>query len=293
VPKVSIVMPTFNNDIYLQASIESILFQSYGDFEFIIIDDGSTDLTPTMLAMVKDPRVKIIRHESQLGLIASLNDGLYVAKGEYVARMDADDISFTDRLMLQVGFLEAHPHIDLCGTGMILSRQNNLKMNPQTHEEIRTWLLFHTCISHPTVMIRRSTVNRLQLSYNPAFPYAEDYELWNRIAPYVQMANLPQPLLYYRQHTGQVSQSFRDIQELSARRVRERQFSYIGVYPTEEEYQTHMDLVQFKINAHDYESYSRAARWAEKLLHHNSLNPYYNQDMLNIALSRCISNIPY
>ncbi len=292
-PKVSIVMPTFNNDIYLQASIESILFQSFRDFEFIIIDDGSTDLTPTMLAMVKDPRVRIIRHESQLGLIASLNHGLSVAKGEYVARMDADDTSSLDRLMLQVHFMEAHPQIDLCGTGMILSRQNNLKMNPQTHEEIRTWLLFHTCISHPTVMLRSSTIERLQIRYNPDFPYAEDYELWNRIAPLVKMANLPQPLHYYRQHTGQVSQSFRDIQDLSARRVRERQFSYIGVYPTEEEYQTHMDLVSFNINAHDYESYSRAAQWAEKLLHHNSLTPYYNQDMLNIALSRCISNIPY
>ncbi len=292
-PKVSIVMSTFNNDIYLQASIESMLFQTYRDFEFIIIDDGSTDSTSIMLDMVKDPRVKIVRHESQLGLIASLNHGLSIAKGEYVARMDADDTSSLDRLMLQVHFMEENPHIDLCGTGMILSRQGNHKINPLTHEEIRTWLLFHTCISHPTIMLRRSTIERLHIRYSSDFPHAEDYELWNRIAPYVQMANLPQPLLYYRQHAGQVSQSFRDIQELSARRVRERQFSHIGVYPTEEEYQTHMDFVHFNINAHDYESYSRAARWAEKLLHHNTLHPYYNQDMLNVALSRCISNLPY
>lgn len=292
-PKVSIIMPTFNNDIYLQASIESILFQTFRDFEFIIVDDGSTDLTPTMLAMVKDPRVKVIRHEQQLGLVASLNHALSAAKGEYVARMDADDTSFPSRLMIQVGFMEADPTIDLCGTGMILSRQSNPKINPLTHDEIRTWLLFHTCIAHPTVMIRSSTINRLHIRYNPDYPHAEDYELWNRIAPYVKMANLPQPLHYYRQHTGQVSKMHHDIQDFSARKVRERQFSYIGVYPTEEEYRTHMDLVEFNINVHDYESYSRAAQWAEKLLRHNSLYPYYNQELLNVALSRCISNIPY
>lgn len=292
-PKVSVIMSTYNNDIYLQASIESVLYQTYRDFEFIIIDDGSTDRTAHMLPMVKDPRVKVIRHDTRWGLVGSLNQGLSIAKGEYIARMDADDISFIDRLAIQVGYMEANPHIEICGTGLILSLQGNPKLNPVTHDEIQTWLLFHCCIAHPTVMMRRRTIDRLQIRYDPNYPHAEDYELWNRFAPHARMANLPIPLLYYRQHQGQVSRSFRETQEFSARRIHERQLSFIGVFPTEEEYKTHMDFVNFNIDANDYESYSRALQWAEKLLVHNSMYPYFNQQMLNTALSRCISHIPY
>ncbi|PZD93049.1 glycosyltransferase family 2 protein [Paenibacillus sambharensis] len=292
-PKVSVIMPVYNNAPYLQEAVSSILHQSFRDFEFLIFDDCSTDGSSEILASIRDPRVRLIRNPYNRGLIANLNEGLNMAQGEYIVRMDGDDVSLPDRIMLQVQFMDANPAVGICGTAFHVLGEAQPKVNPLSHEEIQAWLLFHCCLHHPTVIMRNSIMQQHYIRYDANYPHAEDYELWNRVASYVQMANLPQVLLYYRRHSGQVSSQHVHIQNDSAKRVRIRELNNLGLYPTEEEFGVHMRFVEFGINPHDPANYYPAWAWAQKLLYQNSVGNRYNQEALNTALSRCISQLPY
>jgi glycosyltransferase involved in cell wall biosynthesis len=285
-------MPVYNTAPYLMAAINSILWQTYGDLEFIIVDDRSTDGSAQMIDEVKDIRVKKIFHTEQMGVVASLNEALAIAQGEYIARMDSDDISALNRLEVQNAFMDQNPHIDLCATGFITKHPGPVKINPLHHEEIKVWLLFHCCIAHPTIMVRRSSLDRLGFSYDANYPHAEDYELWNRLASNAQFANLPLNLYYYRIHGGQVSSRHRQIQDYSARKIRQRQLTQLGMQLSDEEYSILMRLVEFRVNPGDFENYKTAAGFANWLLDQNRVYKVYNQDILNMALSRCISGQP-
>lgn len=274
-------------------AIHSILAQTYSDFELIVIDDGSTDGSTFLISQISDPRVIKIFHNTNRGLIASLNEGLKKANGEYIVRMDSDDISTPDRLAVQIAYMDQNPLIDVCGAAFTSSNGGSIKVNPASHDEIKTWLLFHCCICHPAIIMRNSMIRRLGIQYDSNYPHAEDYELWNRLAFQVQMANLPINVLYYRQHNGQVSNQHKAIQDATARRIRQRQFSKLGLELSDEENQIMLDILEFKINPYDYDSYTRALGFANWVLDQNSKYLVYNQELLNMAFSRCISHIPY
>lgn len=292
-PRASVILPVYNNAAFVLLAIHSILVQSYSDFELIVIDDGSTDGSAFLISQIADPRVIKIFHSTNRGLIATLNEGLNKATGEYIVRMDSDDISTPDRLDVQISFMDQNPLIDVCGAAFTTSSGGVLKVNPASHDEIKTWLLFHCCMCHPATIIRNSMIHRLGMQYDSNYPHAEDYELWNRLASQVQMANLPINLLYYRQHNGQVSNQHRAIQDATARRIRQRQFSQMGLELSDEENQIMLDILEFKINPYDYNSYAKASGFANWVLGQNSKYLVYNQELLNMAFSRCISHIPY
>lgn len=292
-PRVSVIMPVYNNAQYVQGAIHSILVQTYTDFELIVIDDGSTDGSAYLISQITDPRVRKVYHPQNRGLVSSLNEGLSMATGEYIVRMDSDDLSTPDRLGVQVSFMDQNPSIELSGAAYTTSIGGRPKVNPIHHEEISTWLLFHCCICHPTVIMRNSMVHRLGVQYDNNYPHAEDYELWNRLAPQIQTSNLPINLLFYRLHTSQVSNRFRAIQNDSARKVRQRQFAQLGLQLSDEENQIMLDFMEFKINAGDYNNYARALGFANWVLEQNRKYQVYNQEMLNLAFSRCISNLSY
>ncbi|WP_025685230.1 glycosyltransferase family 2 protein [Paenibacillus maysiensis] len=292
-PRASVILPVYNSAAFVLLAIHSILVQSYSDFELIVIDDGSTDGSALLISQITDPRVIKIFHSTNRGLIATLNEGLNKATGEYVVRMDSDDISTPDRLAVQISFMDQNPLIDVCGAAFTTSSGGVLKVNPASHDEIKTWLLFHCCMCHPATIIRNSMIHRLGIQYDSNYPHAEDYELWNRLASQVQMANLPINLLYYRQHNGQVSNQHKAIQDATARRVRQRQFSQMGLELSDEENQIMLDILEFKINPYDYNSYAKALGFANWVLDQNSKYLVYNQELLNMAFSRCISHLPY
>lgn len=292
-PRASVILPVYNNAAFVLEAIHSILAQTYTDFELIVIDDGSTDGSTFLISQISDPRVIKIFHNTNRGLIASLNEGLKKANGEYIVRMDSDDISTPDRLAVQIAFMDQNPLIDVCGAAFTSSNGGSIKVNPASHDEIKTWLLFHCCICHPAIIMRNSMIRRLGIQYDSNYPHAEDYELWNRLAFQVQMANLPINVLYYRQHNGQVSNQHRGIQDATARRIRQRQFSKLGLELSDEENQIMLDILEFKINPYDYDSYTRALGFANWVLEQNSKYLVYNQELLNMAFSRCISHIPY
>jgi glycosyltransferase involved in cell wall biosynthesis len=204
-------MSVFNGERFVAEAIESILNQTFRDFEFIIIDDGSTDGTAAVLRHYQEIDLRIVVHHQQnKGLIASLNAGCDLAQGRYIARMDADDVAIPERLDRQINYLEQFPAIALLGSSVNIiddrGRHLYFLKFPTADEKIKEWLydLHQVPISHPTVVFR-TEVLRATGGYRPALLAGEDYDLFIRIAERWQVANLEEPVLNMRRHANSVS----------------------------------------------------------------------------------------
>ena len=199
-------MPVYNGVKYLNEAIESILNQTFNDFEFLIIDDGSTDQSINKVQSYDDPRIKLIKNKKNIGQSATLNIGIELAKGEYIAIMDQDDISMPNRLKKQVEFMEKNQKIVVCGSWIELIGKYNFIAKTETEDElIKINLLTNHNLAHPTVMIRKQILKEKQLSYDTSYTTAQDYELWVRMFECCLFANLPEPLVKYRTHKKQKS----------------------------------------------------------------------------------------
>jgi glycosyltransferase involved in cell wall biosynthesis len=200
-PKVSVIMSVYNGIPFLKKSVESILNQTYKNFEFIIVDDFSTDGSWKYLASLHDKRVKLIRNKKNLRLTKSLNKALTKACGDFIARMDADDISMPQRLEKQIRFLMKNRSIDLCGTFAALIDKNGKKVGklhyPQMPDEIKRKLVLYNPIVHPSLMAREAVFKKLK-GYNEEFDGAEDYELLMRGSKFFNYANISEELLMLR-----------------------------------------------------------------------------------------------
>ena len=195
-PKLSILMAVYNGSKHVQNAILSILAQSYSDFEFIIINDGSTDDTLEKIKAFHDSRIVLINQKNQ-GLTKSLNNALSIAKGEFIARQDADDISIFDRLERQFNRFDKEPELDMIGTSMFISNPkgiyNEIFHYPQTDSECKTALLKYNPFIHGSVMLRKRALDNIG-GYNESFRYVQDYELWGRLVPLIKCCNLSEPL---------------------------------------------------------------------------------------------------
>lgn len=201
-PKVSVIMAVHNAESTVGKAIDSILGQSFADFEFLIVDDGSDDGTAAVLTeyAAKDQRIKVITNEQNIYLAAALNKAINQAEGEYLLRMDADDESLPNRIKLQVEFMDANPDIVISGTAInsISPKHSRVHVHPSDPEELYALLLFHSVIFHPTAIMRRRFMLENDLTYDERLRYAQDYELWVRASEYGKLGNLPQPLLNYQ-----------------------------------------------------------------------------------------------
>ena len=222
-PAISVAMSVYNGERFLAPAIESILGQTFGDFEFLILDDGSTDATPRIVAgyAALDPRIRPIIRENR-GLVASLNQLLEEARAPIVARMDADDISRPERFAKQAAFLDAHPDYGVIGCWTEDIDENGerygIKGNdhPQDHDGFldaieNGWPL----ICHPAAMFRRDIVLSVG-GYHGAFRHCEDYDLWLRLATVTRLASLPERLFRYRHYETQVSSRHATEQQIGA-----------------------------------------------------------------------------
>jgi len=208
-PKISVLMPVYNGARYLRQAVESILAQNFREFEFVIIDDGSTDSSLEILRSYRDSRIRIARNEINLGLIQTLNKGLDLVRSDLVVRMDADDISVPHRLSHQFEFMSHHPEIGICG-GRVMTFGDSLPAvwrPPTDPSQIKAKLFFENCLAHNTVAIRKSFLSRFSLSYEAGFPHAEDWRLWWQASNYFSIANLTEILVLYRSHAESVSAS--------------------------------------------------------------------------------------
>ncbi|MCX7985371.1 MAG: glycosyltransferase [Bacteroidales bacterium] len=225
-PMVSVVMPVYNASQYLKESIESILHQTYTNFEFIILDDASTDNSLAIISSYNDKRIILVKNETNKGITQTLNIGLSISKGKYIARMDADDISLPYRLEKQVQFLENNFEYGLVGGYMQLMPTEKIVTVPNDDESLRVHMLFHNPFVHPSIMIRKSILDNFRLKYDETLPAAQDEDLWFSIAKYAKISNLPEVLIKYRIHQNQISIAKRKIQIESSRQVKIRKALY-------------------------------------------------------------------
>lgn len=217
-PLVSVVMPVYNAEKYVSEAVQSILNQTYNNFEFIIINDCSTDSTPKILEefQSKDDRIKLIHNNKNLRICKSLNKGIKIAQGKYVARMDADDFSYPGRLALQVNFMESHPDVVVLGGEMdIINGSGKItgeRRYAQTDKELKKTIFRYSPFSHPTIMVRKKALDRTNL-YNPDFVHAEDLDLYFQLGRYGEFANLSDKVLKYRiLESGTTTSRLRDME---------------------------------------------------------------------------------
>lgn len=211
-PKVTVLMPVYNGEKYLKEAIDSILTQTFTDFEFLIINDGSTDKTERIIKSYTDQRIKLIKNKVNKGIVTALNKGIRLAKGEYIARMDCDDLSLPKRLESEVTFLDKNPEYGLVGTLRYIMNEKRKKqvVAPAVfdHEDIKLHFAFGNIITHGSVMMRRHILIKHKILYNPKAKYFEDYDLWVKVANISKIANLPQVhYLWMNNHQGITAQN--------------------------------------------------------------------------------------
>jgi len=209
-PLISVIMSVFNGQEYLEESIQSILNQSFKNFEFIIVNDGSFDNTKEILKKYqsKDPRIKIITNDGNIGLTKSLNRAIKIAQGKYIARQDADDISLSQRLEKQIEFLEKNPEIKVLGTfGYLIAQEAEIlgkEIVPISSQAIKKVLIKRNPFIHTSIMVKKEIIDKVG-AYNEKFRTSQDYELWFRILRIAKGENLPLFLVKKRYRSGMIS----------------------------------------------------------------------------------------
>ena len=216
-PMISVIMPVYNAERFLKPAIQSILDQSFKDFELIIVEDGSKDRSFEIADNFRklDSRIKLIKLSINLRVANASNIALQNAGGRYIARMDADDISLPERFSKQAEFMETHPDLGILGSGMrYMDESGRLLSIPPLFQgdlSIHWHSLFESPFSNPTVMIRKSILDQYYLQYDLSSVYGEDYELWSRLLPLTKGENLSDVLLYYRLHPDSITHRYRHI----------------------------------------------------------------------------------
>ena len=209
-PRVSVIMPAFNQARYCRAAIGSVLGQTLRDLELIIIDDGSTDDTGAIIdaTAARDQRICVV-HRRHAGVSASINLGILLARAENLARQDADDLSVEHRLETQLAFLENHSNVAVVGADLLCIAEDGRPIRrisyPAGDADLHQELLRSCPIGHPATMLRRSMMMKVG-GYRPIFDFAEDYDLWLRVSEHADLANIPMILVHYRVHGASTTQ---------------------------------------------------------------------------------------
>lgn len=304
-PKLSVIIPVFNAEKYLQDAIDSIIHQSFTDWELIIINDGSTDCSETIIESYSDTRLKYYKNEQNIGLISTLNKGIALCKGDYIARMDADDISENNRFAIQIAFLEKNREYAMCGSYAKVIDENNNEtgkiVNLQTNDYLQINLLFSVPFIHPSMMIRCNVLQKNH--FDSEYKHAEDYDLWCRIAKNYKIANIPDYLLKYRWHTSNVSVINSKTQEDIKNKIIRRELQNIGLQPSDKELYLHkVTFIQFDSKTEKlkeaFTDYDQLNLWFQKIIDANNNAQRYNESSLLAFLwSRwivlCISQKKY
>jgi len=286
-PLVSVLMPVYNAGNYLKDAINSIIEQSFTDFEFIIIDDGSTDESVSIIKSYDDKRIKLIENGENIKIIATLNKGISLARGKYIARMDADDISLPERLEKQIAYMESNPLVGLCGTFIrTIGLEKNYDIHFETsHDKIKFRLFFDTHFPHPAAVIRSSVVLQNNLQFSNKFIHAEDLEFWNRMAEFTQMAIIPEILVLKRYHEEQISQKYTSIQEDVTSEIRVMLINNLGVNPDDIEILRYNDFLKNKFSKSKPDIFI-LLNFIEKLIKANNTKKIYNQKLFNIFFAQ-------
>lgn len=250
--KVTVLMSVYNeNNEFLKASIESILGQTFSDFEFLIYDDCTSKENKLILEdySEKDKRICIVTNEINRGLTYNLADGVKRAKGEYIARMDSDDISKPERLQKQVDYMNKHVDVALLSTkveAMGKNKKAKRKWNV-SHNYLKTHLLFNNNLPHPAAMLRRDFLEKYNLNYDTTIKKSQDYDLWVRIAQKGKISCLKEALLFYRIHENQISNDKSGEQRKYRNQIRLQQLRSMNIYLSDLQEQYYLEFCEGKL----------------------------------------------
>ncbi len=285
-PKVSVIMPVFNGEKYIVEAIDSILNQSFTDFEFLIIDDGSTDSSLKIIQSYQDIRIRLFRNIVNLGLATSLNKGIVSAKGEYIVRMDCDDISHNKRIEKQLSFMDQNPEIGISGTWMVSMESNEIIKYPQTDEECRTFKFFNSPLAHPTVIIKREFLISNNLRYSHNYPVCEDMELWRRCMQQTKLGNLCEPLLSYRVHGSNLSIRSKSLQTQALLNYYKSELETLGISFGSINNELHFAFIRPEITAEIKSNYNFKDfyLWSHILLNANNKNRVFEKEYFDKLL---------
>lgn len=265
-------MPVYNAERYLAEAIDSIIGQSFTNWELVVINDGSTDNSEKIIQSFNDPRIKYYKNEQNIQLIETLNRGIALCSGKYIARMDADDIAHPHRLKKQVEAMEADSRLTLCGTNAVVIDENGNEtgkiVNPGNNSFLQISLLFTNPFIHPSMMIRRDRLGDDR--FNAEALHVEDFELWTRLANRGRLANINRPLLKYRWHSSNVSVAHAKRQnEMKERIIGAQLDKQLNIAATDQEISIHrltFNLYEFgKKKNISADKATEVARWFRKL----------------------------
>ena len=289
-PLISVIMSVYNEEQYLCDAIDSILAQTVTDFELIIVDDGSTDRTREILAGYHDPRIRVLYNEENCGLTVNLNHALDAAEGQFIARMDGDDIAHPDRFAKELEYLEQHPELELISCRTKTFGNENLQSDITGDPEyLRCRMLVRPVLAHPGFMVRGEVFRELGYRYDESFRQAQDYDLAARLTRQYSIGICPEVLLEYRAHEGQVSSKAGGKQFQNADRVRERLLRELGIELTETEWEIYHQLVLEK-SSEDVAVYVQTVRIIDRIVEQNDKLAIYDGMVLKNTLGRIVAD---
>ena len=290
-PAVTVLMSVYNGEKYLSEAIDSILTQTFTDFEFIIIDDASTDTTNTILQEYakKDARIRLLRNEENIKLAASLNRGLLEARAPLVARMDADDISFPFRLERQYAYMKEHPEIIVSGSYVELLPDETCWEVPLQHDDIQVQILFDSPFMHPTVIMRKDFILQKTQGYDPSVSFAQDYDLWVRLSLQTDalFSNIPEVYLRYRIDPNKPRDGYRNRQNQGSRNGRMLLLEKLGM-PNDDQ----SEIFHCRICNNDVFNAKElllCSQWLQEMYASNDKTKIYNP----ISLRKCLNYVWY
>lgn len=284
--RLTILMPVYNGEQFLTETIDSVLTQTFNDYDFLIINDGSTDNSESIIKSYKDTRIKYLSNEVNLGLVKTLNKGIELTNTEFLARMDADDLWEPSKLDKQIRLMDENPEVGLCGTSVRkFGNINGDFIFPRNNETLKVGFLFYCTMSHPSVVYRTSFLKESGLRYRSEYFPAEDYKMWIDCIDKTQVRNIPEILVYYRQHEQQICQEKQDSQKEKTDNVRMEILKKIYPKITEDEKQFHLnEFVVYSIISTD--DIRKHKRWANKLIKENSFSRYIKPSVMGKELNR-------
>ena len=285
-PKVTVLMPVCNGEEYLSEAIESILNQTFRDFEFLIISEhGTSEESLAIIEKYTDERIRHIHNTARLGLVRSLNLGLKEGRGEYIARMDADDISHPKRFELQVKLMDNRINVGICGTWVqtIEDNSSSIYRYPTDPKKIQSRLLFDSPLAHPSVMLRKIFLERFGLEYDINDLYAEDWSMWQKSSFIFPIINIPKVLLKYRITENSISRFNADSQLNVIKTIHKKNLKTLcgDIADADIEIHTKLGIWQFKS---DRSFIEESEKWLLKLKHCNALEKIYPEPEFTYVL---------
>lgn len=291
-PLVSVLMPCYNVEDYVEESLNSILTQTYRNMEIVVINDCSKDRTGEILErMAKaDSRIRLIHNEENLKLIKTLNKGIAICNGEYIARMDSDDIALPTRIEKEVDFLERNKDHDIVSTLFYAFRSENpgrkdLHTSPLHDDELRAYMLFKSGICHPAVMIRKRVFTELGLSFGAEYLHVEDYALWSEAIYKTKIANVNEALLLYRVHKNQVSSLHEDLQTENKKKVFKIHCTQLGLPQTDDYLDVYTSVAEAVPSKSSLTYLDKCEEFMLSLIELNKKRPFCNAAYLEALLS--------